>query len=108
MTCVDDTNKTVIAVYTGDPNDVLGIGDGTGDVVIPDGYKYTMIFIGGVHINIEDNIVYPDPNQAVIILTAISKLGIFMGGERRVVLALSKLEASACDHIIVRNSNYSN
>lgn len=61
---VDEANNTVIAVYTGSPtDDVLNLGDGTGTVIIPDGFRYTIILIGGLELNIKDNIAYPDPDD---------------------------------------------
>lgn len=57
---VDTANKTVIAYYkaSANPADIISLGDATGDVTVPDSYRYTII-IEGADLNIEDNIAYP-------------------------------------------------
>ena len=54
---VDTNNNTVIAIY-GNEASTLVLGDGTTDLSVPDGYKYTVIVTGGANVFIKNNIKY--------------------------------------------------
>ncbi|MBN2306544.1 hypothetical protein JXD20_01015 [Candidatus Peregrinibacteria bacterium] len=61
---VDTQNKTIVAFYSDEPGDVLTLGNGTDDIEIPNGYRYTLI-LDAINLNIESNLVYPaDPNTS--------------------------------------------
>ena len=72
---IDNSSKTIVAVYEGDTNDVLTIGAGS-DFVLPN-YKYTIIVKGGASVLIHDNIVHSSSNGSfgLIVLSDINGEG---------------------------------
>jgi len=60
---IDTTNNTVVAYYTNTSGDVLTLGDGTSDLEVPAGYRYTVI-IEAVDLNLENNIYYSDSESS--------------------------------------------
>ena len=72
-------NKTVIAYYEGDENKKLVLGDdnGTGTIIVPEGYRYTIILKGGANLFIKNNIAYIDPDASfgMILLSKINDKG---------------------------------
>jgi len=53
---LDELNRTAIAYYQGDPDTLLNLGDATGTLTLPDGYRYTLILEGGADLFLRDNL----------------------------------------------------
>ena len=56
---VDEINKTIMAVYK---DSTLTLG-GTGDIVVPAGYKYSLILLDGGNLYVKDNLTYGGLNN---------------------------------------------